>query len=1278
MKKLFKKILSLLAYLAAGGIILLAIAVGLFRLLLPRLPAHQEDIKGWAASAIGMEVEFSGMNARWRFSGPELNFYNAELKLPDDAEHTFAANEVSVGIDLMRLLLDRTFVIDSVLVRDAAITIGRNEAGEWLVQDIPLDTLASRFARGNGEGNMSVVAEDLDVSFRHPVNDQVVDFTVSNMRLTRTSRRLLIDSVVALPDSLGNRLSIGIVTRNVPGSDARIWQYSVDSRGLNVAGWSRLQPASWPQSASGSADISMSIEQFGAQIRNAVVEFDASNIAVSENAAPFGIEGRVDYQHAAGAWLLAADDFRLRTTRGDWPAARINVQGETDDDSKLTTLSASANYLDLLDLVELKPWLPAKLAKYLNDYQPSGQISDLTLTLTELQSERPVYDVALLLEDAGVAPFERLPGLRGFSGSLRANASGGRLEILSSAMSLDLSRWLPDPVLLDSAAGTVIWRRNQDGIIVLSDDVALQNQDIISHSNVQLSLPADGTAPVLDLESRWSIADLARARRYLPQQVINPPLYSWLQSALVGGNIPSGTTRFSGAIDKFPFDQGEGVFRIDATLADATLMYSDRWPAVENLNLDLIVDGTRLYSEKNTATNAGNAVVDAKIEIADLRAPVLTINSLATGTLESIRRFARESPIADVFGGRLDDVTVSGNASFVLELTYPIRNREAYDFTTRVQTTGGTLRVAGFPAPVSELNGLVTISRNSISSESLFGRFLGEQVNIDLRPAAEDSPGFSVVATVNGRATVAGLEAAFGAQLAEIIEGSTNYTASLQFPRSESEAPSPFTIDIRSQMEGLAILLPAPLMKPADAAETLYASIILPAEGVIETNGSLGDDKSWALAFRKDAGNWDFDRGGLALGGADPGAIETRGLHITGNLPELKLSDWLEKNPADGGRRGGIAARIRSLDITVQRLEVLGQQFGEHHLLVSRSGNDWLVQIEGAEAEGSLAIPYDFAGGRTLTLDMQRLVLPGSDAEEPGAPINSDPRELPSISLKAQEFAFGDRYLGRVSADFEVTADGLVANAIETQDRTFSVKGAAGWVVDTQEPMGQKTWVKAQLISNDVAETLKRLDSQPGIVGKDMDVSFDVSWPGGPREDFLDGLDGNVVVRFGTGQLDEVEPGAGRMFGLMSVVALPRRLALDFRDVLDKGFLFDEITGTFSLVNGDAFTCDLSLKGPAADIGIVGRAGLQAKDYTQTALVSANVGNTLPVVGAVVAGPQVAAALLIFSQIFKKPLQEMGQAYYAIDGSWDNPEVESADAARFAVSSREANCLPTQ
>jgi uncharacterized protein YhdP len=190
-----------------------------------------------------------------------------------------------------------------------------------------------------------------------------------------------------------------------------------------------------------------------------------------------------------------------------------------------------------------------------------------------------------------------------------------------------------------------------------------------------------------------------------------------------------------------------------------------------------------------------------------------------------------------------------------------------------------------------------------------------------------------------------------------------------------------------------------------------------------------------------------------------------------------------------------------------------------------------------------------------------------------------------------------------------------------------------------------------------------------------MEVRLNIGWPGGPRKDFMAELNGEVSVRIGAGRLSDVDPGAGRMFGLMSITALPRRLSLDFSDVFESGFGYDEIVGDFRLASGDAYTCNLSLTGPAADVGIVGRAGLTNRDYDQAAIVSANVGGTLPVAGLFLGGPQVAAALLLFSQVFKKPLKDMGKVFYTVAGSWDDPSVESANSETFADVSNRAGCL---
>jgi uncharacterized protein YhdP len=217
-----------------------------------------------------------------------------------------------------------------------------------------------------------------------------------------------------------------------------------------------------------------------------------------------------------------------------------------------------------------------------------------------------------------------------------------------------------------------------------------------------------------------------------------------------------------------------------------------------------------------------------------------------------------------------------------------------------------------------------------------------------------------------------------------------------------------------------------------------------------------------------------------------------------------------------------------------------------------------------------------------------------------------------------------------------------------------------GWTMTAQ---GQQTSLNLELDSTDVLETMKDLDYGESISGKSGKVVADLSWPGAPNRNLLGSVSGRVSLQVDDGQLLTVQPGAGRIFGLMSVAALPRRLSLDFTDFTDKGLAFDTIRGDFTLKSGDAYTDNLLLKGPAAEIGVVGRTGLERRDYDQTAVVTGSLGQSLPVAGALAGGPVIGAALLVFSQIFKEPLKGMARGYYRITGTWDNPVVQRVDGS---------------
>ncbi|MCC6271265.1 MAG: hypothetical protein IT190_08305 [Microbacteriaceae bacterium] len=140
----------------------------------------------------------------------------------------------------------------------------------------------------------------------------------------------------------------------------------------------------------------------------------------------------------------------------------------------------------------------------------------------------------------------------------------------------------------------------------------------------------------------------------------------------------------------------------------------------------------------------------------------------------------------------------------------------------------------------------------------------------------------------------------------------------------------------------------------------------------------------------------------------------------------------------------------------------------------------------------------------------------------------------------------------------------------------------------------------------------------------------------------------------------------------MSIAHLPRRLALDFRDLTSEGLAFDTIRGTFVVTGGDAYTDDLTLRGAGAEIGIVGHTDFRSRTYDQTAMVTGKLGASLGVAGALAGGPAVGAVMLVFSQVFKSPLKGMTRGYYRIAGPWDHPSVERIDAGQARAARTDA------
>ncbi|MFN2330040.1 MAG: AsmA-like C-terminal region-containing protein [Chromatocurvus sp.] len=173
-----------------------------------------------------------------------------------------------------------------------------------------------------------------------------------------------------------------------------------------------------------------------------------------------------------------------------------------------------------------------------------------------------------------------------------------------------------------------------------------------------------------------------------------------------------------------------------------------------------------------------------------------------------------------------------------------------------------------------------------------------------------------------------------------------------------------------------------------------------------------------------------------------------------------------------------------------------------------------------------------------------------------------------------------------------------------------------------------------------------------------------MGWPDAPSEFGLQQLSGDLDLNVRDGHIRDVRPGAGRILGLFSLTEIPRRLSLDFGDLFQQGLVFNSIRARFYLEGGAAFTDSLLVLSPAAEIQISGRTGLVDRDYDQEMRVLPAVGGSLPLAGALAAGPAGAAAGLLMQGVFNDPLRRAAATRYRIRGSWESPEVDLVERPR--------------
>jgi uncharacterized protein YhdP len=422
-------------------------------------------------------------------------------------------------------------------------------------------------------------------------------------------------------------------------------------------------------------------------------------------------------------------------------------------------------------------------------------------------------------------------------------------------------------------------------------------------------------------------------------------------------------------------------------------------------------------------------------------------------------------------------------------------------------------------------------------------------------------------------------------------------------------------------------------------------------------------------------GRWSLDRAGVRADAIPASLPAHRGLRIEGSLDRLLLDDWFDlrlRPAAPSGRRLADSAKptqlsdfLHAVNLRVGKLQLFGFQWPDVRGLVQAEDATWRVDLAGPNLSGQVIVPQELNGARSLIMRLDKLVATPVQVSAGAPPTTSgqtDPRTFPALNVRIGDLSYKEHALGALELQANKVDMGLRFDVMNLEQPSSRVQGRGQWLMTSQGP---RSTLMASMLSTDMEATLQALNYPKFMAAKRVEIKADLNWPGGYDRQMLSVASGTMVLDVEAGQLLSVQPGAGgRVLGLLSIDAVRRRLTLDFSDLTDKGLGFDRIHGDFELREGNAFTNNLLLRGPAVEIGIAGRTGLGTRDYEQTAVVTGSVGSTLPVAGLVAGGPAVGAALYLFTKVFKEPLKGIARGYYRIGGTWENPQVERVDAAQ--------------
>ncbi len=1238
--------------------------IGLRYFVLPEISKYHAQIAQTISQKLGQRVTIASIEASWQGLNPHIRLNEVDIY---DQENRVALSlhKVDSAISWLSIpLLEPRLA--KLVIYQPELSIRREHDGTIYVAGISMsgpshDALPNWLLR---QSEIDVV--DAEISWQDALrNAPAIRLSQLNLKIENPAWDALRGhhrfALKAQPSAISQRQLD--IRGNVFGRDVSQWQHWYGTVYADIQSAQLADIKQWVdlpldlQSGYGNTRLWLDFDE--GQIERVSGDVDVQNLTTQLSYQQQAITlnhlaGHLVWQQrkqgpwieASGLQLSTPDNLNMKHGYFSLKSKMLNNQVEYEGKLNLDEFQ-----LETAD--KLLPYLPvnADLTSKISRLQAVGKLTNLNMSWQWRDQKLIQYAIKTDFSQLGAEPFEEydIPGFQHLNGSLQMDQASGTLQLNSEHVVLYMKQVLRYGVPVDFLRGKVVWRSDQDKYNVHLSKLALGTPHASGEVNGYIHFDArNGTS--LDLNSNFSHADVKFTKLYLPN-ILSKETLDWIDTSILSGYAEDVRLVLKGNLKDFPFvDQRNGIFRITAKGHDVVLDYATGWPILSGIKMNMLFEGKRMELFISEGSVLNNKISNTKVIIPDLLVAEndLDIKGEVSGNMIDQLQFINNSPLAAWSGGMSQSLKGSGIGKLSLDLHIPLYHNENTKFKGKYSLQNVAVSSDEMPE-LTQINGDILFNDNLLTAQNL-------RLNVFDSPAVVNiSSDKSKVIQISAKGKIndAGLRKSLGLSLPNSITGSTDW----QGRATISDKKTDFSI--RSNLQGLALQLPAPLNK--QASENMNFSL----ERKQSNNNqdliqfTLGNAIAGKFLRSLQNGVGKIERGEIGVN-VTPEIPAQKIVNLRVVMNHIDMDDWLLQFDKTGSANASSSELpIQHIDLSSDSFDLFDKRFNNLKLSAQINGNTWLFGLKSDEITGSVRWVQQGAGRLLANLAQLNWPQDTPDKKVKDKAIKQLDMRYPDLDINAENFEINKKKFGRLElAAKEQNGNWMIQKLV--------LKNADGVMNASGQWNNWKTQQNTQMSFNwqmtDIGKTLKRLNMGDAIKGGNALLSGQVRWAGSPHEFDIPNLSGNLQIEASKGQILKIEPGVGRLFSVLSLQNLPRRLTLDFKDLFSSGFVFDKITADINISRGIMRSDNFKMEGPTAGVEIKGETDLDKETQHLFVKVKPYITDTLSL-AAFAGGPAVGAAAYIAQKVLKNPLDKIAESEYEIVGTWNNPEEKDSKPA---------------